>query len=98
MWRITTYDRYPTNMTGINKSPYRAPPLLLLFCSTLYAQGPDAGVAGVPREVTAHLAIPVHPDRECGGSFPGGLTYTPGVAQHSGGHGYRFRHDAGASN
>jgi uncharacterized protein (TIGR03437 family) len=48
-----------------------------------YAEGPDAGVAGVPGEATCSAC---HSGGGATGnvavSFPGGLSYTPGVKQH----------------
>jgi uncharacterized protein (TIGR03437 family) len=70
---------------------FRKPILILvpaasaLFISLLfgYASGPDAGYAGVPGESTCASC---HSGGTGSGSvtvtFPGGLTYTPGVAQH----------------
>jgi uncharacterized protein (TIGR03437 family) len=53
---------------------------ILLFA---YAEGPDAAVAGVPGESTCAAC---HSGGGATGnvavSFPGGLTYTPGVRQH----------------
>ena len=53
---------------------------ILLFA---YAEGPDAGVAGVPGEATCSAC---HSGSGATGnvavSFPNGLTYTPGVKQH----------------
>src|ERR1019366_4377169 len=53
---------------------------ILLFA---YAEGPDAGVAGVPGEATCSAC---HSGSGATGnvavSFPNGLIYTPGVKQH----------------
>jgi uncharacterized protein (TIGR03437 family) len=70
-------------MTRINKALIAAiaagAPILLYA----YAEGPDAGVAGVPGEATCTSC---HSGASGSGNvavtFPGGLTYTPGVAQH----------------
>ena len=62
---------------------------IALLCASIpvpiygYAEGPDAGVAGVPGELTCSAC---HSGGSGSGNvtvtFPGGLTYTPGVAQH----------------
>jgi uncharacterized protein (TIGR03437 family) len=70
-------------MTRINKALIAAitaaAPILLYS----YSEGPDAGVAGVPGEASCTSC---HSGGSGSGnvavSFPGGLTYTPGVAQH----------------
>jgi hypothetical protein len=70
-------------MTGINKALIAAiaaaAPMLLYS----YAEGPDAGVAGVPGEASCTAC---HSAGSGSGNvavtFPGGLTYTPGIAQH----------------
>jgi uncharacterized protein (TIGR03437 family) len=69
-------------MTRVNKSIIAviASAPILLFA---YAEGPDAGVAGVPGEASCTAC---HSGGSGSGNvavtFPGGLTYTPGVAQH----------------
>jgi len=70
-------------MTRVNKaliSVVIAAAPILLFA---YSEGPDAGVAGVPGEATCTSC---HSGGSGSGNvavtFPGGLTYTPGVAQH----------------
>jgi uncharacterized protein (TIGR03437 family) len=70
-------------MTGINKAliaAIAAAAPILLFS---YSEGPDAGVAGVPGEASCTAC---HSGGSGSGNvavtFPGGLTYTPGVAQH----------------
>jgi hypothetical protein len=70
-------------MTGIHKALIAAlaaaAPILLYS----YAQGPDAAVSGVPGEATCTAC---HSSASGSGNvavtFPGGLTYIPGVAQH----------------
>src|ERR1700726_1780565 len=70
-------------MTVINKALIAAiaaaAPILLYS----YSEGPDAGVAGVPGEASCTSC---HSSGSGSGNvavtFPGGLTYTPGVAQH----------------
>src|ERR1700693_940195 len=69
-------------MTRVNKTliaVIAAAPILLFA----YSEGPDAGVAGVPGEATCTSC---HSGASGSGNvavtFPGGLTYTPGVAQH----------------
>ena len=70
-------------MTGINKALVAALTALTPILLYSYAQGPDAGVSGVPGEVTCTSC---HSSTSGSGkvavTFPGGLTYTPGVAQH----------------
>jgi uncharacterized protein (TIGR03437 family) len=70
-------------MTRINKALIAAIAAgvpVLLFA---YAEGPDAGVSGVPGEATCSSC---HSGASGSGNvavtFPGGLTYTPGIAQH----------------
>jgi uncharacterized protein (TIGR03437 family) len=70
-------------MTRINKALIAAITAVAPILLYSYSEGPDAGVAGVPGEASCTSC---HSGGSGSGNvavtFPGGLTYTPGVAQH----------------